>query len=83
MLEDCVEKGLYCEIKPESFRYCVCGRRGGVFEGVKKILECEPQKMLFATRGGTICVSGENLRIKRFTENETAITGVIKSVETL
>ena len=72
--------GLISEIKPEKFRYSVYGRRGGIFEGVRRIAELSADKILLCTRGGVISVTGQNLRIKCFGERETVILGEITGV---
>lgn len=81
MLDGLLENfGLTGEITPCKFRYTVCSGRGGIFEGVKRIENFTKEEVLLVVGGGIMTVKGENLAIKKYGENEVALTGRITGV---
>ena len=72
--------GLDCELLPNSYRYTVYGKTGGLFEGVK-IESYSLCEVVFLIRGGKIIVKGKNITVRKYLESETALSGEITSVE--
>lgn len=54
---------------------------GGYFSGVKQVAEYTKDKIVLAQRKRTLTVSGENLEIGRYFEQDVFIKGVILHVE--
>ena len=79
MLDGLLERfGLTDEITPCKFRYTVCAGRGGIFEGVKRIENFTGEEVILIV--GIMTVKGKNLAIKKYGENEVALTGRITGV---
>ncbi len=81
MLDGLLERfGLTDEITPCKFRYTVCAGRGGIFEGVKRIENFTGEEVILIVGNGIMTVKGKNLAIKKYGENEVALTGRITGV---
>ena len=50
---------------------------GGYFQGVKGLTKFTQEKILLATRKGEICVTGENLSVKKYADGDVYIRGKI------
>ncbi len=72
--------GLDCEISPYSYRYYVYGSCGGWFEGVS-IISYSLSEVIFKTKNGKLKVTGKNLSVKKYVEQEVALSGEIYGVE--
>ena len=82
MFDEIVNKlGFGGEICPQKYRYTVFGVNGGIFEGVKKVVELTDKEITLCVKGGILSVTGENLKIRCFGESEITISGFIKGVE--
>lgn len=82
MLDELTGKfGLPIDLSPESYRYSVYGKSGGLFEGVRTICAFSEDKIILCVKNGTLIVTGEKLAIKKYGEREIAVSGRIVGVE--
>ncbi len=82
MFDEIIDRlGFGGEICPQKYRYTVLGVNGGIFEGVKKVIEINDEEITLCVKGGILLVRGENLKITCFGEKEITIAGFIKGVE--
>lgn len=65
------------------FRACIMGEYAAYFENVSGIKQFSNQEIIFYVKKGEICVSGENLYVKKFYQGDLVISGEIKKVEVL
>lgn len=69
------------EIYPQKYRYTVFGEKGGIFEGIKRVVGLDDKEITLCVKGGVLSVKGENLKIRCFGEREITVSGFIKGVE--
>ena len=63
MFDEIVNKlGFGGEIRPQKYRYTVFGVNGGIFEGVKKVVELTDKEITLCVKGGILSVTGEKLK---------------------
>ncbi len=72
--------GLKNELSRCPFRITVFGNDGAIIGGVKKIAEITESEIAFITDKKIVAISGKNLKITCYGENEAAISGVISCV---
>ena len=65
---------------PISYRVTLLGELGAHVEGVKKILDVTPEKVIFEVKNGKIIIEGCRLKLTSFTSADASIKGKIISV---
>jgi len=77
----CRGLGIEADITPCDFRYSVFGKYGGHFEGVKTLKSFGKEEVIIIIKDGEIKITGKNLSIRKYCENEVALNGEITEVK--
>ncbi|MBQ7642762.1 MAG: YabP/YqfC family sporulation protein [Clostridia bacterium] len=75
----CKALGVDGEILPCAYRYFVYGSVGAKFE-CATIESYAPCEIILAVRGGKLKVSGKNLSVENYVENEVVLLGEVSGV---
>lgn len=70
-----------CNLSDVPYRITALGNSGVFIEGVIKICDLKPDKIILVVKGGKIIFHGKGLSLASFVEKDITISGKVEKIE--